>query len=200
MAVLELAIPEPPDLAEEAALQASWRDADYEADRKRPFRAFEPHTRHTLGLEMFEAVDAMAGPAGPFIGISLLEKEKITVSKTHEVVTRSRITGGVKREQETIPIYSLWRWPDDQPACPGELIRITVKEFEDTPGAWHEFFGETDDKGRLQIPLAPLLNARALVGRRTPLHLIVTNPQRDLALTLTVPYDLIAHFARQQQR
>ena len=199
-AVLEVTVPEPAYVAEEAALQSAWREADYESDRKRTFRAFEAHAHCPFSLDQFKALDRMMAPPGPFIDVALREKQKITVSKTHEVVTRSRITGDVKRDRKTIPIYSLWQWPDDGPAFPGELIHVAVAEFEDVPGAWNGFFGMTDEEGRLRIPLAPLLDARALVGRRTPLHLTVACPRRNLEVHVALPYDIIAHFAQQWRR
>lgn len=199
-AVLSITVPEPPYVAQELAVQNAWREADYEADRKRDFRSFEPATSCRLPLAAFQAEDVMTGAAGPFFQVELREMEQITVSKNHEVVTRSMWSNTDQTNRKTLPIFSYWRWPDALPGYAGEIITVTVEEFAKRPGAWNMFAGKTDSNGELRIPLAPLLDTRSILGKGTDLTLLVECPSRDLEVEITLPYDVIAYFAQLQHR
>lgn len=199
-AVLEVTVPEPLHVAQDKALRSTWRTADYHADRARGFHAFVPPTELKLTPPLFARQAAMLTPTGPFIQVELREKEKITVSKTHEVVTRGLLSSASKAEQKTLPVYSYYGWPDDHPTYAGEVITVRVEQFAKRPGAWSDFTGTTNEQGQLRIPLAPMLRTRALLGKGTDLTLVVSCPGRGLTVEIFLPYEVIGLYAQQHHR
>jgi hypothetical protein len=195
---LELVRPLPGYIAADDARRSAWREAPYEEDKRRGFQAFAIPVVYSPSLEEFREDPAQDGVSGAAIEVQLRERQLVTVTKTHQVVSRTRFSGERETRNERVPIYSEWRWEPDCAVVSGQSILVDVVEFLDVEGAFWHWEGTVDEQGRFTIGLAPLLRAQELLGTGSSVTLRVRADNLGSGIEIRIPAQVLFHYAQRQ--
>jgi len=194
---LEVAVPEPAYVKEDESRREVWLQTDYEADRKRPFTAFEIPTEYDLTLNDFQKSGAQSDPIGPHILFQLRQREYVTVKKSHEVVTRGTFSSQKKSKVEKLAVWSYWQWEPERKTVGHHEIIVRIPELSKSPGFFSEFSGLLDEQGQFRFSLTPLLDVGAQQSKYPTLTLEITCPKKGLTIEVKIRSDVLFQFMQQ---
>lgn len=195
---LEVVRPVPGYIARDESRRAAWREAPYEEDRRRTFHPFAIPTVYSISLDEFRGDPGQDIISGPHVEIQLRKRQLVTVSKTHQVVSRSRFGGDRETRNERIPIYSEWRWEPERAVVGTQPIRVDLAEFAEGLGVISRFEGTTDEQGRYAINLVPVLKAQDQLGSSSSVTLRVYTADLGLGIEIVIPSQVLFHYSQQQ--